>query len=613
LIPICRKHSLQVLGRRGRGADLCLKRFCSYSLKMSKLSKAEAASREAALALRVVKKRLLRYLPDDEDGDLSHRGGNKKTSESRIVKLVVDMDSELDMLVKAVAVLLPLLDQEDQVLHKQHLEDWAEYCEILRQQAEEVISKMKRDDQEERTIATGDDGVGDDYEAEDPDGSHEGRGARTEQAFSHTAEDAVATVVHTDHLLTADHATLEGSSEMVAVEIQDLRELAPVLVPPEDYQGLATHIGEEHNLEVEKEEVPDAASYTGQLKSQGSLQATCDDGEPVHGVTDDPKLPVLCHHGGGEVVTAIVHDLEKLFEVEEMDVAVNKACKDRASHLGKPEFDMRVSAEMVEDLSEELLITMGCVEVRGVLPGLAALDSAGLPGGLQVHGHQGGGDVQVEPGGSCLLNEPELLGSIAKYIEPAVASSDILELHNVGLCDNIGGEAVIAKMLEVENCITAVPGVQLYAEGLKADVGGIKSAYCYQEAKEILEEKEESTITTAKLVVVGLMKEAAETVVCNMVELCRGVVELMPSILLVMLTIALTWGCSACCGKQLSGVDYGESDHLGGVAEQCVARRYQVPSEVGSLYKVDYMQSEYYNNDYDCLDTESDKTQYIQD
>jgi len=320
LIPICRKHSLQVLGRRGRGADLCLKRFCSYSLKMSKLSKAEAASREAALALRVVKKRLLRYLPDDEDGDLSHRGGNKKTSESRIVKLVVDMDSELDMLVKAVAVLLPLLDQEDQVLHKQHLEDWAEYCEILRQQAEEVISKMKRDDQEERTIATGDDGVGDDYEAEDPDGSHEGRGARTEQAFSHTAEDAVATVVHTDHLLTADHATLEGSSEMVAVEIQDLRELAPVLVPPEDYQGLATHIGEEHNLEVEKEEVPDAASYTGQLKSQGSLQATCDDGEPVHGVTDDPKLPVLCHLGGGEVVTAIVHDPEKLFEVEEMVV-----------------------------------------------------------------------------------------------------------------------------------------------------------------------------------------------------------------------------------------------------------------------------------------------------
>jgi len=499
LIPICRKHSLQVLGRRGRGADLCLKRFCSYSLKMSKLSKAEAASREAALALRVVKKRLLRYLPDDEDGDLSHRGGNKKTSESRIVKLVVDMDSELDMLVKAVAVLLPLLDQEDQVLHKQHLEDWAEYCEILRQQAEEVISKMKRDDQEERTIATGDDGVGDDYEAEDPDGSHEGRGARTEQAFSHTAEDAVATVVHTDHLLTADHATLEGSSEMVAVEIQDLRELAPVLVPPEDYQGLATHIGEEHNLEVEKEEVPDAASYTGQLKSQGSLQATCDDGEPVHGVTDDPKLPVLCHHGGGEVVTAIVHDLEKLFEVEEMGVALSKACKYGASHLGKDELDMWVS-EVVEDIKpledlvtpaklglvEDLLIAVGYVVMREVMPGLAALVCAGLLGRQQVHGYQGyqgGGDVQVEPGGSCLLYEPELLGVIAKYIgaEPAAASSDLLELHKVELCDHIGGEDVIAKMLEVENCIKAVLGVQLYAEDLMVEVGGIKSVISYQE------------------------------------------------------------------------------------------------------------------------------------
>jgi len=59
-------------------------------------------------------------------------------------------------------------------------------------------------------------------------------------------------------------------------------------------------------------------------------------------------------------------------------------------------------------------------------------------------------------------------------------------------------------------------------------------------------------------------------------------------------------------------VDYGESDHLGGVAEQCVAHRYQVPSEVGSLYKVDYLQSEYYNHDYDYPNTESEKTQSIQ-
>merc|ERR1719470_320352 len=92
-------------------------------------------------------------------------------------------------------------------------------------EARHVIARLKGQaeaDQEEKTIAAGDDEVGDDDDAEDPDGSHEGRGARAEQAFSHTAEDAVATVVHADHLLTADHATLEGSSDVVAVEIQDL-------------------------------------------------------------------------------------------------------------------------------------------------------------------------------------------------------------------------------------------------------------------------------------------------------------------------------------------------------------------------------------------------------
>ena len=63
----------------------------------------------------------------------------------------------------------------------------------------------------------------------------------------------------------------------------------------------------------ETEEAPDAASYvscTEQLKSQDNLQATCEVGEPVHGVTEDPELPALCPLGG-EVVTAIVQDMEK--------------------------------------------------------------------------------------------------------------------------------------------------------------------------------------------------------------------------------------------------------------------------------------------------------------
>ena len=40
-------------------------------------------------------------------------------------------------------------------------------------------------------------------------------------------------------------------------------------------------------------------------RGQDSLQATCEVGEPVHGVTDDPELPVPCHKGGKDVVTTV--------------------------------------------------------------------------------------------------------------------------------------------------------------------------------------------------------------------------------------------------------------------------------------------------------------------
>ena len=47
------------------------------------------------------------------------------------------------------------------------------------------------------------------------------------------------------------------------------------------------------------------------------------------------------------------------------------------------------------------------------------------------------------------------------------------------LCDHIGGEDAIAKMLEVDNSVKAVPGVQLHAEDV--GVGVIKSVISYQE------------------------------------------------------------------------------------------------------------------------------------
>ena len=130
-----------------------------------------------------------------------------------------------------------------------------------------------------------------------------------------------------------------------------------------------------------------------------------------------------------------------------------------------------------------LLIAVGYVVESEVMPGLAALGRVGLPRGQHVHGYQGGGDVQVEPGGSCLLHELENQGVIANYIgtEPAVASSDMLEFHNVGLWDDTGGEDAIAKLLDVENSITAMLEVQLYAEDLMPEVGVLKSVISHLE------------------------------------------------------------------------------------------------------------------------------------
>ena len=113
-------------------------------------------------------------------------------------------------------------------------------------EAGRVIARLTKGqadaDQEEKIVAIGDkvEGVRDDDDAGAQDGSHEGRGARVEQAFSHTAVQAVAGVVHTGHLFTTYHATLEeDSSEMVGVETNDLREQMPVLLPEQASTDLA--------------------------------------------------------------------------------------------------------------------------------------------------------------------------------------------------------------------------------------------------------------------------------------------------------------------------------------------------------------------------------------
>ena len=175
------------------------------------LVSADGANREAALKLRVVTRKLLRYLPVEDGGyDDQHKpapslmpgqrlsrvascaacvveleglkvgdrvghicthqqhadslvarsqadpgrvgrsssGGNRKASEEKILKLVEDMEAKLGMLVKTAATLPPLLYKEDEVL--QHLENWIEYCGILSQRADEVIIKMKYDEQVEK-------------------------------------------------------------------------------------------------------------------------------------------------------------------------------------------------------------------------------------------------------------------------------------------------------------------------------------------------------------------------------------------------------------------------------------------------------------------------------
>ena len=111
-------------------------------------------------------------------------------------------------------------------------------------------------------------------------------------------------------------------------EVEDLTRLSGEAAIVVSAEGEASENGEESSPanEVEGEEkpetkeVPDAAC-TEQLKSQDNLQATCEVGEPVRGVPDDPELPVLCHLGG-EVVTATVQDLEK----EDINKSLALAC-----------------------------------------------------------------------------------------------------------------------------------------------------------------------------------------------------------------------------------------------------------------------------------------------
>ena len=292
---------------------------------------AEGAERVAAFALRAVTKRLLRYLPDDggdNDGQVteapslvprqricsvascaacvaeleelevgareghicthqqeeglevqaqaepvisSSRGGNQRASEAKIRKLVDEMYGKLDVFVEASATLSTLVDKEDGVLHTQHMEDWADYCESLSQRADEVISKMKDANQVETdrqfamSVARGEvqDTVGGGGEqAGGGSGGVLGGGGRGEVVSSHQVEPIARTepVTH-----SSPAPTITVSSEQNVPGTSSSTTATPlVITAPENSDDTAAPGGVEQNYnETNRELAVNAVNNLG--------------------------------------------------------------------------------------------------------------------------------------------------------------------------------------------------------------------------------------------------------------------------------------------------------------------------------------------------------------
>ena len=78
------------------------------------------------------------------DRAVAPRGGKHRQPDENVIQQYVDaMVLKLDILVQTVAVLLPLLEEEEEERYEQHLIDWSNYCEDVKDRARDVIKLLR--------------------------------------------------------------------------------------------------------------------------------------------------------------------------------------------------------------------------------------------------------------------------------------------------------------------------------------------------------------------------------------------------------------------------------------------------------------------------------------
>jgi hypothetical protein len=70
-------------------------------------------------------------------------GKHRQPDEFMLRQCMVAMDEKLDALLQTVAILGPLLDEEGEKDYENHLLGWSNYCEELKERAQEVSSIIR--------------------------------------------------------------------------------------------------------------------------------------------------------------------------------------------------------------------------------------------------------------------------------------------------------------------------------------------------------------------------------------------------------------------------------------------------------------------------------------
>ena len=107
---------------------------------------ATTANREATHRLKVAANQLERHLPpqdepEADDAQVSEAPSTKPSPDEFVLRqCMAAMDKEFDALLDTVCILVPLLDEEGEKNYENHLIEWSDYCEELKERAQEVIS-----------------------------------------------------------------------------------------------------------------------------------------------------------------------------------------------------------------------------------------------------------------------------------------------------------------------------------------------------------------------------------------------------------------------------------------------------------------------------------------